>query len=106
MLAISSVTERRQNRLLGFAKKCIRHPTNSRFFTRNENLYVQPEIREREPFQVNFTRTEAYKRSTIPTCQRLLNQYFMEHPDRLGQEPGPGGGLRQEQGARERPAGN
>ena len=106
MLAISSVTERRQNRLLGFAKKCIRHPTNSRFFPRNLNLYVQPEIREREPFLVNFTRTEAYKRSTIPTCQRLLNQYFMEHPDRLGQEPGPGGGLRQEQGASERPAGN
>ena len=31
---------------------------------------------------------------------------YMEHPHRLGHEPEPGGGLRQEQGARERPAGN
>ena len=32
MLGIFSVTKRRHNRLLGFAKKCVRHPTNKRFF--------------------------------------------------------------------------
>ena len=110
MLGILSVTERRQNRLLGFAKKCIQHPTNKRFFPRNQNQFVQPEIRDREPFKVNFTRTEAYRKSTIPTCQRLLNKYYMEHPDRLGQEPGPCKGPREEgtreQGGRERPPGN
>ena len=106
MLGISSVTERRQNRLLGFAKKCIRPPTNRRFYPRNENQLAQTLIRQREPVKVNFTRTEAYKQSTIPTCQRLLNQYYMEHPDRLGHVPEPGGGLRGEEGARERPTGN
>jgi hypothetical protein len=31
------------------------------------------DIRSREPFEVNFGRTEAYRRSTIPYCQRMLN---------------------------------
>ena len=106
MLGIISITEHRQNRLLAFAKKCIWHPTNKRYFPRNENQFVQTQITEREPFKVSFTRTEAYKRSTIPTCQRLLNKYYMDHPDRLRQEHGLGGGLRGEEGARERPAGN
>ena len=105
MLGIFSVTKRRHNRLLGFAKKCVRHPTNKRFFPRNENYFVEPLIREREPFKVNFTRTESYKQSTIPTCQRLLNDYYMEHPERLGFGPGPGGGPRGEEGAREGSAG-
>ena len=75
---------------------------------------MQPKIRDREPFQVNFTRTEVYRKSTIPTCQRLLNTYYMEHPERLGNGEAPGGGLRGEEGrgggggeqCRERLAGN
>ena len=114
MLGISSVTKRRDNQLLSYAKKCIRRPTNKRFFPRNQNKFVQPQFRDREPFQVNFTRTEVYRKSTIPTCQCLLNNYFMEHPERLGHGQAPGGGLRGEEGrggggeegCRERPAGN
>ena len=48
-------------------------------------------MREREPFKVNFTRTEVYKKSTIPTCQRLLNNYYMKNPERLGQGHAPVG---------------
>ena len=84
MLGIFSVTKRRDTRLLGYAQKCIRHPTNKRFFPRNPHQLVEPQIREREPFKVNFTRTEVYKKSTIPTCQLLLNNYYMKHPERLG----------------------
>ena len=92
------------------ASRWFYYPTNKRFFPRNQNQFVQPEIRDREPFKVNFTRTEAYRKSTIPTCQRLLNKYYMDHPARLGQEPEPGKGPREEgareQGGRERPPGN
>ena len=42
MLGIILVTDRRQHRLLGYAKKCIRHPINKRFFPRNENQFVHP----------------------------------------------------------------
>ena len=35
MLSIITITERRHNQLLGFAKKYIWHPTNKRFSPRN-----------------------------------------------------------------------
>ena len=98
MLAISSITKRRDARLLSYAKKCTRHPTNKRFFPRNPNQLVEPQIRQREPFKVNFTRTEIYKKSTIPTCQRLLNDYYMEHPERLWNGRAHGGMPRGEEG--------
>jgi hypothetical protein len=107
MAGILPISERRQNRMLSYAKKCLKHPINSRFFPRNENLDVEPIIRHREPFKVNFARTESYKKSTIPTCQRLLNSYFSEHPDRLGGGTGPvvAGGQEQAGGEQERGAG-
>ena len=79
--------------MLNYAKKCVMHPTNARFFPRNKNASVNPIIHQREPFQVNFARTEVYKRSTIPTCQRLLNTYYAEHPvpGEHGAVPGPAG---------------
>ena len=101
MLAILPLTARREARMLSYAKKCVKHPTNSRFFPRNPNDHVNPLIREREPFIVNFARTEAYRRSTVPTCQRLLNSYYREHPERLGRQPrNPNC-----EGARDRPPG-
>ena len=101
MLAILPLTARREARMLSYAKKCVKHPTNARFFPRNPNNNVNPFIREREPFLVNFVRTENYRKSTIPTCQRLLNSYYGEHPERLGQQPRSPNW----EGARERPPG-
>ena len=101
MLAILPLTARREARMLSYAKKCVKHPTNARFFPRNPNNNVNPFIREREPFLVNFARTENYRKRTVPTCQRLLNSYYGEHPERLGQQPrNPNW-----EGARERPPG-
>ena len=61
MLSISPISARREARMLNYAKKCVKHPTNARFFPRNPNHSVNPLIREREPFKVNFTRTETYR---------------------------------------------
>ena len=76
MSGLRKLEDRRQARLLTFAKKCIQHLQNSRFSPQNENLIQEPHIRNREPFHVNFSHGELYKRSTIPTCQRLLNDHF------------------------------
>ena len=81
MLGLTPLSERRNIRMLNFAKKCAKHPTNSRFFPQNPNQFVSPIVREREPFKVNFARTEAYKNSSIPTCQRLLNSHFSQRPE-------------------------
>ena len=81
-----SLSERRNKRMLSYAKKCVKHPLNSRFFPSNENMSVNPIIRNREPYTVNFARTEAYKKSTIPHCQRLLNDYFGAKVKEKGEE--------------------
>ena len=105
MTGLQPISDRRKNRMLSYAKKCLKHPINSRFFPKNEAMAVEPIIRQREPFKVNFARTEAYKKSTIPTCQRLLNSYFLEHPELLvagsgsaGGGPRPAGRQEQEEG--------
>ena len=77
MTGLKKLENRRQTRLLTYAKKCIKHPQNSRFFPHNENFNQEPEIRNRERFHVNFSHGETYKKSTIPTCQRLLNAHFI-----------------------------
>ena len=36
------------------------------------------EVRNREKYKVNKSHTEAYKKSTIPTLQRKLNEHFLQ----------------------------
>ena len=43
-------------------------------FPRNENNIKQ--IRNQELFKVNFARTEQYRKSAIPFCQRKLNEHL------------------------------
>jgi hypothetical protein len=69
---------RRAARCLSFSLKCIDHNQNKRIFPRNPNLENNIVAREREEFIVNFARTEQYRKSTIPSCQRLLNSHFQE----------------------------
>ena len=78
MTGLQTLYERREERCLNFSLKCIKHPQNSRFFPINSNIQNNIDIRDRENFHVNFARTEDYKKSTIPHCQRLLNSYFKE----------------------------
>ena len=85
---------------MDFRLKCTDHAQNNRFFPRNPNIDNAREVREREEFIVNFARTEQYRKSTIPACQRLLNGYFNESgsaPDAGG--TGQGVGARSRAGA-------
>ena len=39
-------------------------------------------LREAEKYQVNFSRTENYKNSAVPFCQRLLNEDYRQEEQR------------------------
>ena len=75
MTGLQILADRRQARCLDFAMKCASHPRNQALFPRNLTT-SQHYIQNKEVFQVNFARTEEYKNSTIPFCQRLLNQHY------------------------------
>ena len=75
MTGLKTLAERRQDRCLSFALKCAKNDQNKVLFPRNE-ISSQHYIRDKEVFKVNFARTEEYKNSTIPFCQRLLNNHY------------------------------
>ena len=104
LTGLKKLSFRRAARCLSFSLKCIDHNQNQRFFPRNPNLETSRLAREREEFTVNFARTEQYKKSTIPSCQRLLNTHFQgKGPvgagEGAGDELGQGAGDGSEQGA-------
>ena len=75
MCGLETLFDRRTKRCLDFSLKCLKHPRNNRLFPLNPatgNHYV----RSKEIFEVNWARTDDYKNSTIPYCQRLLNDHF------------------------------
>ena len=74
MTGLDILKKRRLKRCLDFSLKSSIHPRNSKMFPREE---TNPKhIRNKEKFVVNFAKTSTYKSSTIPFCQRLLNQHF------------------------------
>ena len=72
--SLSTLSERRDERLERFALKCIQDKFNKSLFPLNTN------VKNREYFQVNFARTTKYCNRTVPQCQRLLNDYAKNHP--------------------------
>ena len=50
-------------------------------FPPNPNLNNQQNTRQREIYKVNFAHRNGYKNSTIPFCQRLLNQAEREEEE-------------------------
>ena len=82
MAGLQKLFDRRQSRLFVFAKKCTKHPQNSRFFPENPSFDQEPHIRNREKYQVNFGHGEKYLKSAIPTCQRLLNEHYAKEEER------------------------
>ena len=77
MSGLQTLYERRERRCLDFALKSLKHPINSRMFPINSNLGGEGmEVRSRETFEVNFARTEQYRMSAVPFCQRKLNEHF------------------------------
>ena len=78
MCGLDLLESRRLARCLQYSLKCIDHPQNARFFPLNPNLFGEQQVRNRERYKVNFSRTKQYQESTIPFCQRLLNNYDAE----------------------------
>ena len=72
--SLTTLYERRQVRCLKFAVKATKHPECREMFPLNKSE-VTHNTRDREIFQVNFAHTEAYRRSAIPSLQRLLNSH-------------------------------
>ena len=60
-------------------------------------------MRDREEFTVNFARTKQYRESSIPYCQRLLNQHVRDKramdQDQVQEGAGAGPGARRGAGA-------
>ena len=75
MTGLQTLRERREKKCLSFSKNCIKHPRNSRFFPLNPNIENGTTVLG-EKFIVNHGRTEDYRQSTIPYCQRMLNSHF------------------------------
>ena len=70
--SLVSLNKRRQDRCIKYALKASRHPDNMQMFP--PNIVESPQVtRNREKFHVNFAHTESYRKSAIPSLQRLLN---------------------------------
>jgi hypothetical protein len=78
---LDSLLMRRNNRMLIFGKKCIKHPSLNRLFPLNPVINEDPhQVRSRELFQVNHARTVSYQNSAITTIQRRLNLHYSYSP--------------------------
>ena len=82
MLGLQTLKHRREERCIQFSKKSVKHKTNIRMFPLNPVLNGQIQVRAREKYKVNFAHTTAYKNSTIPYCQRLLNKIEEEEEEK------------------------
>ena len=77
---LKSLSDRRQSRCLAFAKRCFSNTQAKGMFPLNlEDPY---NLRDAEKYQVNFSRTENYKNSAVPFCQRLLNEDYRQEEQR------------------------
>ena len=84
MTGIQKLSDRRSDRCLDYGIQSLKHYQNSRFFPLNQNVKSHMNIRDRQPYHVNFARTSQYKNSAIPYVQRRLN----EHAKKLEAEAG------------------
>ena len=67
MCGLTSLSERRASHLLAFARSASCHPVHGhKMFPRNPGIQNINAIRNREVFQVNFSRGAVYYNSTIP----------------------------------------
>ena len=72
VMRIESLEMRRKNLCIKFAKQCLKNEKLKNMFPRNRKGHSM-EKRSGEKFTVNKAFTERYKRSAIPSMQRLLN---------------------------------
>ena len=77
MCGIDSLHMRREHRSLQIALKCTKHLLNQKLFPLNPSIDTH-EVRNREKYKVNGSRTEDYRKSTIPFLQRKLNEHIQQ----------------------------
>jgi hypothetical protein len=73
MCNLKTLFERREERCMSFAKKCLKHPVLSRLFPLNHNN-VGNRYKSREKYAVNFARTKTY----VFSC--TISPEKAEHP--------------------------
>ena len=78
---LSPLVLRRQNQMLDFGRKCVKHKSLNRLFPLNPVILEDPHnVRRRELFHVNYARTASYQNSAIPAIQQQLNQFYNYSP--------------------------
>ena len=75
-LNVDSLNDWRKKFSLRFAKNCIRNEKVRNMFP--INLNKTKITRNPNKYKVNFAKTERYKKSSIPSLQRMLNQHELE----------------------------
>ena len=73
MCNLRTLKERRDQRMLTFALRCLKNDFTKDMFPKHEDQ------KKKEKFVVNFARTEALKNSAIIQCQHALNDFFKKH---------------------------
>ena len=73
MIGIDSLEQRREKLSLKFAKQCLGHEKLKGLFPRHERRHNM-EKRNHEKYIVTNAKTERYRKSAIPSMQRLLNK--------------------------------
>jgi hypothetical protein len=88
MSGLEKLCDRRSSRCLEYGLKSLKHSQNSRFVPRIPSIDNQLQVRDREPYKVNFARTAQYKNSAIPYIQRRLNDNSKITEEAAAGEPG------------------
>ena len=72
-LNLQSLSDRRENLCLRFAKKSLKLLNFKKLFPHSKKFHVMNQ-RKRRKFFVNNAKTERYRKSSVPYMQRLLNK--------------------------------
>ena len=81
-MKLDSLEERREKLCLRFAKQCLRHEKLKDMFPKKIQNH-QMKKRNGQRYVVEKTLTERYKRSSIPSMQRLLNKSEKERSEMM-----------------------
>ena len=82
VIKLDSLEDRREKLCLRFAKQCLKHEKLKSMFPRKVNHHLM-EKRNLQKFVVTKAWTERYRRSSIPSMQRLLNKAERERSEMM-----------------------
>ena len=82
VIKLDSLEERREKLCLRFAKQCLRNEKLKSLFPKKVNNHLM-EKRKGQKFVVTKALTERYRRSSIPSMQRLLNKADRERSEMM-----------------------